>query len=93
MKIPTLKHLICVGQLKDLTVIDIILLKTRITLSKKNEKKTGIIDVRHTMIPICKWVPIIFDKYILNWELKNMYWLGNHTLHDYTILNRGISRK
>jgi hypothetical protein len=40
------------------------------------------------MIPICKWVPIIFDKYILNWELKNMYWLGKHT-----VINRGISKK
>ena len=36
--------------------------------------------VRHTMIPICKWVPVIFDKYILNWKLKNMYWLGKHTM-------------
>jgi hypothetical protein len=36
--------------------------------------------IRSTMIPICKWVPQIFDKYILNWKLRNMYWLGNHTL-------------
>jgi hypothetical protein len=42
---------------------------------RKNEKK---IEVRHTMIPICKWVPPIFDKYILDWKLKNMYWLGKH---------------
>ena len=35
------------------------------------------LDIRHTMIPICKWVPQIFDKYILNWKLKNMYWKGN----------------
>ena len=52
------------------------------------EKKTEIIDVRHTMIPICKWVPVIFDKYILNWKLKNMYWLGYHT-----VINRGYFRK
>jgi hypothetical protein len=37
-------------------------------------------DIRHTMIPICKWVPVIFDRYILNWKLKNMYWLGKHTI-------------
>ena len=36
-------------------------------------------DLRHTMIPMCRWVPQIFDKYILNWKLRNMYWLGNHT--------------
>lgn len=35
------------------------------------------INIRHTMIPICRWVPSIFDKYILNWKLKNMYWKGN----------------
>lgn len=34
------------------------------------------LDVRHTMIPMCKWVPQIFDKYILNWKLRNMYWGG-----------------
>jgi hypothetical protein len=34
-------------------------------------------DIRHTMIPICKWVPPFLDKYILNWKLKNMYWKGN----------------
>jgi hypothetical protein len=33
------------------------------------------------MIPMCKWVPEIFDKYILHlWKLRNMYWLGKHTL-------------
>lgn len=32
--------------------------------------------IRHTMIPMCKWVPKIFDKYILNLKLKNIYWLG-----------------
>lgn len=38
-------------------------------------------NIRHTMIPICKWVPQIFDKYILNWKLRNIYWLGKHTLY------------
>ena len=38
-------------------------------------------EIRHTMIPICKWVPKIFDKYILNWELRNMYWLNKHTIY------------
>lgn len=36
--------------------------------------------VRHTMVPICKWIPQIFDKYILNWKLRNMYWKGNHII-------------
>jgi hypothetical protein len=37
-------------------------------------------NVRHTMIPICKWVPQVFDKYILNWKLQNIYWKGHHML-------------
>ena len=37
-------------------------------------------DIRHTMLPVCKWVPVIFDRYILDWKLKNMYWLGKHTI-------------
>lgn len=36
--------------------------------------------VRHTMIPVCGWVPQMFDKYILNWKLRNMYWGGNITM-------------
>jgi len=38
------------------------------------------LEVRHTMIPVCKWVPTFLDKYILNWKLRNMYWLGKHTV-------------
>jgi len=34
------------------------------------------LNLRHTMIPICKWVPEIFDKYILNWKLRKIYWGG-----------------
>lgn len=34
------------------------------------------LNIRHTMIPICKWIPRILDKYILNWKLRNMYWKG-----------------
>lgn len=34
------------------------------------------LEVRHTLIPICRWVPEMFDKYILNWKLRNMYWGG-----------------
>ena len=37
------------------------------------------LDVRHTMIPMCKWVPEIFDNYILNLKLRNMYWLGKNS--------------
>lgn len=35
---------------------------------------------RHTMIPVCKWVPEFFDKYILNWKLKNLYWQGRNSI-------------
>ena len=37
-------------------------------------------NIRYTMIPMCKWMPQIFDKYILNRKLRNIYWLGKHTL-------------
>lgn len=34
-------------------------------------------NMRHTVIPITKWVPEIFDRYLLNYKLKNKYWTGN----------------
>ena len=36
-------------------------------------------NVRHTIIPICKWVPKIVDEYVINWKLRKMYWLENNT--------------
>ena len=39
------------------------------------------LEIRHTMIPICKWVPEICDKFILNWKLRNMYWLDRHIIY------------
>lgn len=47
-----------------------------------NKTELHKLEVRHTMIPICRWVPEIFDKYILNWKLRNMYWLGKHTIRQ-----------
>ena len=47
---------------------------------RETEKRWGNLkDIRHTMIPMCKWVPEIFDKYILDYKLKNMYWLSKHS--------------
>ncbi len=37
--------------------------------------------LRVTMFPLCQWTPVILDKYILNWKLKNLYWLGKHTVN------------
>lgn len=51
------------------------------SFSKVFNNKHEILDVRHTMVPICKWVPKIFDKYILNWKLRNIYWKGNHIVY------------
>jgi len=45
-----------------------------------HRKQLNKLDIRHTMIPICKWIPQIFDDYILNWKLRNIYWLGKHTI-------------
>ena len=28
------------------------------------------------MISMCRWVPEIFDIYILNWKLRKIYWGG-----------------
>jgi hypothetical protein len=39
------------------------------------------LNLRHTMIPICKWVPEMFDKYILNWKLRKMYWGGKISIY------------
>lgn len=47
---------------------------------EKDRTEIHNLNIRHTMIPICKWVPEIFDKYILDWKLKNTYWIGNHYL-------------
>ena len=41
-----------------------------------NKRDLYTLNVRHTMIPICRWVPEMVDNYILNWRLKNMYWGG-----------------
>ena len=38
------------------------------------------LNLRFTIIPICKWVPHLFDKYILDWKLKKIYWLGKNTI-------------
>jgi hypothetical protein len=59
-------------------------------------------NIRHTIIPICKWVPKIFDKYILNLELRNIYWNGNINIKSslsfpYCYINKspkgGINKK
>ena len=56
------------------------------------------LEIRHTMIPMCKWVPEIFDRYILNWKLRNMYWLGKNSFgrgynkYDSPILREGTKR-
>ena len=42
----------------------------------KDRKELHKLNIRHTIIPICKWVPEVFDKYILNWKLEKLYWLG-----------------
>ena len=45
--------------------------------ANNGHSKSPNVQVRHTMIPICKWIPNFFDRYILNWKLKNLYWGGN----------------
>jgi len=33
-------------------------------------------NIRHTMIPMCKWIPKMFHSYFLNKSLQNIYWKG-----------------
>ena len=35
--------------------------------------------VRSTIIPVCKWIPSIFDEYVISRQLKKMYWLEKHS--------------
>jgi len=35
---------------------------------------------KHIMIPICKWIPMLFHKYYLNYKLKKLYWNNNITI-------------
>jgi hypothetical protein len=46
-----------------------------------DRKELHKLKLRVTMIPLCEWTPVILDKYILNWKLKNLYWLGKHTVN------------
>ena len=46
-------------------------------------------NIRHTIIPVCKWVPEIFDKYLINRKLRKMYWLENNTFGKDDIHKKG----
>ena len=35
---------------------------------------------RHTMIPVCKWIPFAFHKYYLNYALKKLYGKNDITI-------------
>jgi hypothetical protein len=35
---------------------------------------------RYEMVPVCKWAPFRFHKFILNYKLNNIYWKNNITL-------------
>ena len=37
--------------------------------------------LRSSIIPICKWIPLFCDPYILNYKLKKQFWLGNHSFY------------
>ena len=44
------------------------------TLSEYKDMK-----IRHQIIPVCKWIPSIFDNYVINRSLRKMYWLEKNT--------------
>jgi hypothetical protein len=35
---------------------------------------------RHTMIPVCKWTPFRFHKFVLNYKLLSLFWKNNITI-------------
>lgn len=37
-------------------------------------------EYRHSFIPICKWVPKIFHKFVLNKKLQKQFWRDNISL-------------
>ena len=50
--------------------------------------KSNIGDKRHTMIPICKYVPYMFHPFILNYKLKKLYWNNNVSIYRYFGFNQ-----
>ena len=36
-------------------------------------------NVRCQIIPVCKWIPSIFDEYIIKRSLRKIYWLEHHS--------------
>ena len=49
---------------------------TKEKAKKENSMKTV------TFIPICKWVPLFMDPYLLDYKLKKQFWLGKHTFYQ-----------
>ena len=50
----------------------------------KEEKRT-------TMIPVCKWVPSYFHKYILNKTLQKLYW--HNSISIFKPINMNVNNK
>ena len=47
--------------------------KTNLHNNNNNNNNNNHSNIEHKFIPICKWVPNIMDKYVLQWKLKNNY--------------------
>lgn len=39
-----------------------------------------ILEIKKTMVPICKWVPFIFHRSVINYKLKKLYWKNDITI-------------
>lgn len=53
------------------------------------QKFTNKDKLRSTMIPICKWCPSFLDKFLVNYYLKKIFWIGRHSF----VRNDGSSRQ
>jgi hypothetical protein len=52
-----------------------------LNLEDAEEQQKKHYNTRNAIVPICKWVPYFFDRFLLNYKLKKHFWLGKHSLY------------
>jgi len=76
---------LCVMNNKNIKINTFICYKyTNYLVAKNNVKNIDTTKIT-TIMPICKYVPNIFHKYILNYKLRKVY-----NVNDIYIINRGL---
>jgi hypothetical protein len=49
--------------------------------TRESRKRNQDLTKRAAIIPLCKWVPSLFDSYLLDYKLKKRFWIGNHSIY------------